>query len=98
MEILLKIRIHFINKFLYQKSNKNIVKQISNLLKIVVSGSIMGVFIYYFKNLKLLNMQSMDLLITIIFACLLYFVALLALKIFSKEDINIFRSIRIKMN
>jgi len=51
----------------------------------VVSGALMGIFVYFFKNIKLFF------LVTI--ATVLYFVILLMLKVFPEEDLALFKRI-----
>jgi len=85
---------YFVNKFLYKEFKKDITGYLSSLLKVILGGIIMGVFVYYFKDLELLNIQIIDLIITVIFAGLLYFVVLFVLRTFSKQDLNMLKSIK----
>lgn len=77
--VLFTANFYFISKHLHVLPIHKII------VKPVTSGLVMGAFIYYFININLFLLVPLS--------AAVYLVALLALKIFSKEDIEIFKKI-----
>ena len=70
------IYFHYISKFICR------IKFTDTLIKIIIASGIMGLFIIY---------ASMNLFLVILLAAIIYFVSLILLNTFSKEELNLFK-------
>lgn len=86
---------YFIRKYLYQRIISFNIKTLKNYAKIIVSGLLMGGFIYFIKNIDLI-LDIIYLVILVFLSSIIYFGALYILKGFSKEDKNILKKSIIK--
>lgn len=75
----------FITSFYFVSKYLHVLSIHKMLIKPVISGLVMGAFVYYFIDFNML--------LLIPFAAFIYILALLSLKTFSKEDVSIFKKV-----